>query len=109
MYRLHDTVDQELPILCMGCDPLVSANVDSVCARADEDVRSILWVALFGIFGKLYIKKNAHHDSSVQNMKNAVWVDLINMLLWLLSAAYGAVLFFKHRSHKSLFTGRADV
>lgn len=83
--------------------------MDSVGARADEDVRSILWVAVFGLFGKLYIKQNAHHDSSVQNMKNAVWVDLTNMLLWLLSAAYGAVLFFRHRSHKSLFTGRADV
>ncbi|SLM34797.1 Marvel domain [Lasallia pustulata] len=47
----------------------------------------ILWVALFGLFGKLYIKKNAHHDSSVQKMKNAVWVDLINMLLWLLRRA----------------------
>lgn len=83
--------------------------MDSTGARADEDVRSILWVAVFGIFGKLYIKKSAHHSSSVQNMKNAVWVDLINMLLWLLSAAYGAVLFFRHKAHKSLFTGRADV
>ena len=68
-----------------------------------------MWVVVFGIFGQLYITKNAHDNLSVQQMKNAVWVDLINMLLWLLSAACGVVLFFRYRRHKSLYTGRANA
>lgn len=48
-------------------------------------------------------------NSGLQRMKNAVWIDLINMLLWFLSAIYGAVLFFRFRGHRSLHTGRATV
>jgi hypothetical protein len=50
-----------------------------------------------------------HGNSGVQRMKNAVWIDLINMLLWFLSAIYSAVLFFRFRGHRSLHTGRATV
>ena len=70
---------------------------------------SILWVAVFGVFGKMYIKENAEGDSGVQRMKNAVWVDLTNMLLWFISTLYAAALFFKNRNRKSLHTGRANV
>ena len=41
----------------------------------------ILWIALFGLFGNMYIKEKAEGDSGVQRMKNAVWVDLVNALL----------------------------
>jgi hypothetical protein len=41
----------------------------------------ILWIALFGLFGNMYIKERAEGDSGVQRMKNAVWVDLVNALL----------------------------
>lgn len=69
----------------------------------------ILWIALFGIFGKLYIKENAEGDSGIIRMKHAVWIDLVNALLWLFSAVAMAVYHFKHRNNKSRWTGRATV
>jgi hypothetical protein len=69
----------------------------------------ILWTALFGIFGKLYIHERAEGDGAIQRMKNAVWVDLTNMLLWLITAIYGLIMFFAHRKGRSLHTGRATV
>jgi hypothetical protein len=62
-------------------------------------MQSILWFALFGIFGKIYI--NADHtpkQSGIIRMKNAVWVDLANALLWL-----------RARKGKTTHTGRATV
>ena len=71
---------------------------------------SILWVAVFGLFGKIYMHADPAGNSGVQRMKNAVWIDLINMLLWFLSAIYSAVLFYRfRRGHSSLHTGRATV
>ncbi|KAK2067347.1 hypothetical protein P8C59_001097 [Phyllachora maydis] len=33
----------------------------------------ILWIALFGLFGSMFIKERAEGDAGVQRMKNAVW------------------------------------
>lgn len=57
----------------------------------------------------MYIKENPEGDAGIQRMKNAVWVDLANALLWLISAVYGTVLFFFGRQKRSLHTGRATV
>lgn len=70
---------------------------------------SILWTALFGVFGKLFIHINPHGNGPFQRMKNAVWIDLINMLLWLLTTLLSVVLFLKYRGSRSLHTGRAKV
>lgn len=70
---------------------------------------SILWTAVFGIFGKLYIHANPQGDGGIKRMKNAVWVDLVNMLLWLFSSVMAVVLFFTMRGGRSLHTGRANV
>ncbi|KAL9020866.1 MAG: hypothetical protein Q9185_001937 [Variospora sp. 1 TL-2023] len=69
----------------------------------------ILFTALFGLFGNMYIHENPEGDGGVKRMKNAVWIDLINMLLWLVTAVYGMVMFFFFRRGKSLHTGRATV
>ena len=61
------------------------------------------------MFGKMYIHANAQGDSGIIRMKHAVWVDLINMLLWLVTAVMGVVLFFTMREGRSLHTGRAKV
>ena len=68
----------------------------------------ILWIALFAIFGKMYIGTRAD-DYGIQRMKNAVWVDLVNALLWLISACGMLVYWIKHRNNKTRFTGRAIV
>ncbi len=40
---------------------------------------------------------------------NSVWVDLANLLLWLITAIYGLAFFLRYRDTRSLFTGRAKV
>ncbi|KAL8940371.1 MAG: hypothetical protein Q9216_002842 [Gyalolechia sp. 2 TL-2023] len=72
-------------------------------------VLAILFTALFGLFGNMYIHENAEGDGGIKRMKRAVWIDLINMLLWLITAVYGMVRFFFFRGGKSLHTGRATV
>ena len=107
LYHLHDTI-QELSSVRMGCCHVVSFSADLGMIWLTV-YYSILWVAVFGIFGKMYIHEDPEGDSGVRRMKNAVWVDLINMLLWLVSALVGAFLFFKNKGHRSLHTGRAAV
>lgn len=75
----------------------------------------VLWIALFGVFARLYVHEdaedlgNGHGDGpGITRMKNAVWVDLTNALLWLASAVWGTMLFF-FAKRRTLHTGRADV
>jgi len=70
---------------------------------------SILWTAVFATFGKLYIHEKGDDGSGVLRMKNAVWIDLVNMLLWLVTACMAWVLFYTVRTGRSLHTGRAAV
>jgi len=68
-----------------------------------------LWIVLFGIFGNMYIKERAEGSGGITRMKNAVWVDLVNALLWLVTALVMAGYWWKHRHTKTTFTGRAEV
>ncbi|CAO1596854.1 hypothetical protein XANCAGTX0491_000683 [Xanthoria calcicola] len=69
----------------------------------------ILFTALFGLFGNLFIHERAEGLRGVKRMKNAVWIDLVNMLLWFVTAIYGMIMFFFFRGGRSLHTGRAAV
>lgn len=52
-------------------------------------VIAIIWFVLFGIFGSMYIPEVYDgYDYGIVRMKNAVWVDLTNALLWLGSAVW---------------------
>ena len=57
----------------------------------------------------MYIKENAEGDAGVQRMKNAVWVDLANALLWLFGSVAMFVYWLSHKERHSRFTGRAKV
>ena len=74
-----------------------------------DTILFIFWIAVFGVFGKLYIHADPQGDSGIQRMKNAVWVDLINALLWLVSAIGMLVYFTKQMGGRTRFTGRATV
>ncbi|KAK3331152.1 hypothetical protein B0H66DRAFT_587410 [Apodospora peruviana] len=69
----------------------------------------ILWIALFGLFGKMYINENAEGNADIQRMKNAVWVVFVNALLWLVSSIAGFVYWWRHKERVTRFTGRAKV
>ncbi|KAI1393362.1 uncharacterized protein F4822DRAFT_439445 [Hypoxylon trugodes] len=54
----------------------------------------ILWVVQFGVFGTLYIGGRYKSDvpdsePSISRMQVAIWIDMVNMLLWLASALQG--------------------
>jgi H+/Cl- antiporter ClcA len=69
----------------------------------------ILWCAVFGLFGSMYIHEKAEMDPGVQRMKNAVWVDLVCLLLWFVTSIFGVIGFLRGRNNRSLHTGRADM
>ncbi|KAI9811980.1 MAG: hypothetical protein M1832_000645 [Thelocarpon impressellum] len=74
--------------------PMVKAHV----AFAWDALLFLLWVVVFGIFGKLLIGKDTKKDAHAQRMLNAVWVDLFNMCLWFITAAYGAIIYMRRRA-----------
>ncbi|KAH6718515.1 hypothetical protein BKA61DRAFT_303244 [Leptodontidium sp. MPI-SDFR-AT-0119] len=74
-----------------------------------DTILFILWIALFGLFGNMYIKEDAEGNAGIKRMKNAVWIDLVNALLWLVSAVGMAFFWVKHRGGRSQWTGRAKV
>ncbi|KAI1423885.1 hypothetical protein F5Y12DRAFT_715870 [Xylaria sp. FL1777] len=69
----------------------------------------VLWIALFGLFGSLYIHEDPEGNGDIQRMKNAVWVDLVNALLWLIGTATAAIYWWSHRERNTRFTGRAKL
>ncbi|CRK43398.1 hypothetical protein BN1723_005650 [Verticillium longisporum] len=69
----------------------------------------VLWLVAFGIFGHMFINENAEGDGAIERMKNAVWVLLANALLWLITAIFMGIYWFRHRERHSRFTGRARV
>lgn len=69
----------------------------------------ILWIALFGVFGSMYIHEDPEGNKDIQRMKNAVWVDLTSALLWLFLALGAFGYWWRHRERHSRFTGRARI
>lgn len=82
----------------------------SYWAFAWDWVLFILWTALFGLFGRIFIPAKPTPKQGGQiRMKHAVWVDLTCMLLWLITAIYSTIIFFRARGGRSMHTGRAKV
>jgi len=69
----------------------------------------ILWIALFGIVGRMYIHEDAEGNGELQRMKNAVWVVLANAILWLIGVLAHFIYWWGHRERRSRFTSRAKV
>ncbi|CAI6335130.1 unnamed protein product [Periconia digitata] len=62
-----------------------------------ESVICILWLALFGVFYTIYIDQEMSLDPRYANvelrrMRNAVWLDLVNFVLWLASAIFSTIM-----------------
>lgn len=89
----------------------LASNLSIALLFAWDFIIFVLWAAVFGIFGKMYIGTKVEMEPGIQRMKNAVWIDLVNMLLWFISAVWGLVMFFVERrgGGRSLHTGRAKA
>jgi hypothetical protein len=90
--------------------PLIISSFTTAILFAWDAILFILWIAVFGLFGSMYINQDPRGDGGISRMKNAVWIDLINMLLWLVSAIVGGIGFWRWRKgNRSLHTGRAAL
>ncbi|KXX77386.1 hypothetical protein MMYC01_207198 [Madurella mycetomatis] len=69
----------------------------------------ILWIVLFGLFGRMYINQAVDGNADIQRMKNAVWVVLANAILWLIGTLAHLVYWWGHRERRSRFTSRAKL
>jgi hypothetical protein len=57
----------------------------------------------------MFIREDAEGNGDIQRMKNAVWVDLANGLLWLIATVASFVYWWRHRERRTRFTGRATI
>ncbi|KAI1102123.1 hypothetical protein F4804DRAFT_277080 [Jackrogersella minutella] len=59
----------------------------------------VLWIALFGTFAAIFLKRDGgeYEGTSVALMKCAVWVDLVNAIFWLCTGVYGCFRTFVGR------------
>ncbi|KAI1433686.1 hypothetical protein GGR50DRAFT_695829 [Xylaria sp. CBS 124048] len=74
-----------------------------------EFILFVLWIAQFGLFASLYIHADAKGNRDFQRMKNAIWVDLLNALLWLLGSALTGAYWWFHRERATRYTGRGKL
>lgn len=76
-----------------------------------EFVLFVLWLTLFGIFGKMYIGNYSTVDEGrVTRMRHAVWVDLTSLCLCVATALWAGVRWWKSRNGVvSAGKGEGDV
>lgn len=90
----------------LSCTSAIIFNIPKVKAYhvfAWDWLMTIFWLAIFGKFAAVFLPldpnnpKASYESTNTQQMKNVVWVDLINMFLWFITATYGTFLFVRHR------------
>ena len=55
----------------------------------------ILWLTLFGIFARMYVPQNPAGSNYIERMKHALWVDLIYLGFWILTATLCGLRWWK--------------
>ena len=78
-----------------------------------EFILCILWLTLFGIFGKMYIgahpstsaeKSGLGDASKINRMRHATWVDIVNLVMWTFTASWALMRWLKNR-RQAMVTG----
>lgn len=57
----------------------------------------VLWITVFGVFAEVFLHRDnddAYKGASTTVEKGAMWLDLANSLLWLISGVYGSLKVF---------------
>ncbi|KAK6510116.1 hypothetical protein TWF481_004829 [Arthrobotrys musiformis] len=67
----------------------------------------ICWLTVFAIFASLYMHEDPEGNHDIEQMRDAMWLDLVNWLLWLVSSVVGGWYFWKYRNQKTSLSGRA--
>jgi hypothetical protein len=80
---------------------LLTLVVDSVTVRyyrttwIFEWVLVVLWVACFGVFYQVYLMgaiEQPYQNTDAGRMKRAVWCNLVNTVLWFVSAVFSSAM-----------------
>ncbi|KAF3903549.1 hypothetical protein AA313_de0201988 [Arthrobotrys entomopaga] len=66
----------------------------------------IFWLTVFAIFASLYMHEDPEGNHDIEQMRDAMWLDLVNWILWLISALVGFWYFWRYRHQKTMLTGR---
>ncbi|EAW12741.1 MARVEL domain-containing protein [Aspergillus clavatus NRRL 1] len=83
-----------LPFVMKGRVPLAQRAGLHLPLFVWEAVMCVLWLTLFGIFGKMYIGVYTEGDG-VKRMRHAVWVDLVNLGLWVGTMVWAGMRWWK--------------
>lgn len=67
----------------------------------------LIWMIVFGIFGKMYLPEHPEGDLDIVRMKHACWVDLVNLLLWAATMIWSGLRWWQGRIRKSKEEGES--
>lgn len=70
-----------------------------------DAVLSLGWLVVFGVFAGIFLHRESgteYEGTSVRLMKVAVWIDLVNCILWLATTGYGVFRTFLGRKAKAI-------
>ncbi|EEP78879.1 predicted protein [Uncinocarpus reesii 1704] len=73
---------------CAAQRPLSSFRILQLPCLAFDSLMFILWLVVFGIFAKMYVSVDDKKDPSLKRMHHAVWVDLVNLSFWTITAVW---------------------
>jgi hypothetical protein len=68
-----------------------------------DAVLSVGWLVVFGVFAGIFLHRESGTDyegTSVRLMKVAVWIDLVNVLLWMATTGWGVFRTFLSKKAK---------
>ncbi|EED17507.1 conserved hypothetical protein [Talaromyces stipitatus ATCC 10500] len=57
----------------------------------------LIWLVLFGVFAKMYLSEDPEGDGAIERMRHATWIDLVNLLLWVVTMVWSGMRLGKDR------------
>ncbi|KAJ4256203.1 hypothetical protein NW762_009281 [Fusarium torreyae] len=84
----------------LGALPLIGSKLKlfkTYRAFAWDLILFVAWLVVFGIFAAIFLHRSSddkYKGSSTGAMKTAVWIDMVNSILWLVSGLYGCTKTF---------------
>jgi hypothetical protein len=73
-----------------------------------DAIVTVLWAAVLGVFGSMYVSENPEMDQGIQRMKNAVYWDAANLGLWFFGVIFLIALYFGKEGNR-MYEGKMRV
>lgn len=59
-----------------------------------------LWSVVLGLFGKMYLGSKVGDSDEIRKMKRAAWVDLANLILWVVTGSWKSLKWWKSKGKR---------